>query len=143
MCLKERKKFVAPAYKSCASPSFWKLLEGEVAEEEIVGLAKELHAYFHVVQEVYIPLVVGPVDERKLEGGSGMAAIQDHEESAAWWESGDQVFMEDIAVDLTLFLEVYRADCVENAGGMVPSRITDLASVSRIVEEVPGSRFPD
>jgi hypothetical protein len=53
------------------------------------------------------------------------------------------VFMEDITVDLSIFLEVYRADCVENTGVMVPSRITDLASVSGIVEEVAGSRFTD
>jgi hypothetical protein len=43
---------------------FAELLEGEAAEEEIVGFAEELHAYFQVVQEVYVPLVIGTVDER-------------------------------------------------------------------------------
>jgi hypothetical protein len=68
---------------------FAELLEGEAAEEEIVGFAEELHAYFQVVQEVYVPLVIGTVDERKLEGGPGMAAVQNHEEGAAWWEFRD------------------------------------------------------
>ena len=117
------------------------LLEGETAGEEIVGFAEELHTDFQVIQEVYVPLVIGTVDERELEGGSGVAAIEDHEEGTAWWKSGHQVFMEDITVDLSIFLEVYRADGVENTGRMVPSRITDLASVSGIVEEVAGSRF--
>jgi hypothetical protein len=53
------------------------------------------------------------------------------------------VFVKDITVDLSLFLEVYGADGVENTGGMVPSRITDLASVSGIVEEVAGSGLTD
>ncbi len=53
------------------------------------------------------------------------------------------MFVEDITVDLSLFLEVYRADCVEDTGGMIPSGITDLASVSGIVEEVTGSGLTD
>ena len=122
---------------------FAELLEGEAAEEEIVGFAEELHAFFQVVHEVHVAFVIRTVDERKLEGRSGMAAVQNHEEGTAWWESGDQVFMEDITVDLTLFLEVYRADCIENTGRMVASRIADLASMSGIVEEVAGSRFTD
>jgi hypothetical protein len=72
-----------------------------------------------------------------------MAAVQDDEEGAAWWKPRDKVLVEDIAVDLAPFLEIYRTDSVEDTGRTVSSGITHLAAMSGVVEEVASSGFTD
>lgn len=49
--------------------------------------------------------------------------------------------MQRIAVDLTMALEINRADGIQDSRGMIASRISDLTSMTRIVEEIDSSRF--
>lgn len=70
-----------------------------------------------------------------------MTAVEDYKEGAVWGKPGNQVFMEDVAVDLSIFLEIRRTNCVEDSGGPVSRWITHLAAVSGIVEEVASTRL--
>jgi hypothetical protein len=43
-----------------------------------------------------------------------VAAVEDYEEGAIWWEPGDEVLVQRIAGDLAVALEIDGADCVED-----------------------------
>ncbi len=58
---------------------FAELLEREAAAEELVRFAEEVHAFLQVVHQVHVAVVVGAVDERELERGARVAAVEDHE----------------------------------------------------------------
>lgn len=72
-----------------------------------------------------------------------MAAVEDHEKGACWWQAGDEVFVERVAGDLARGGEVDGADCVEDAGWVSACWIADLAAVAAVVEEVDGAWFAD
>jgi len=46
------------------------------------------------------------------------------------------VFVQGVRVDLARLSEVNGTDCVEEAGRVVPSRILNLSTMARVVEEI-------
>jgi hypothetical protein len=52
-----------------------------------------MHAFFQVVHEIHVSVIIGVIDEREFKGGAGVAAVEDYEEGAVWWEAGNQVLM--------------------------------------------------
>lgn len=48
------------------------------------------------------------------------------------------MLMESVAVDLTAFLEIHWADCIQSFGGVRPGRVPDLPGV---VQEAAGVGF--
>jgi hypothetical protein len=53
------------------------------------------------------------------------------------------MLMEDVGVDLASFLKVDGTDGVEETGRVISGRITNLATVARVVEEVASTGFGD
>jgi len=57
-----------------------------------------------------------------------MAAVQDDEEGAVGRQIGDEVLVQDVAVDLAARLEIVGDDGVEEAGGSLAGGVADLAA---------------
>ena len=120
-----------------------KLIEAKAAHEQIARLAHQMHAFSDVVNHADVAVVVGLVDVRQLEGGAGVAAVQDDEERGAGRHAGDEVLVQRVGVDLAVAPEVDGTDGVQDAGGAVPGGIPDLAAVAGVVEEVACSGLGD
>ncbi len=51
------------------------------------------------------------------------------------------MFVEQITIDLASSLEVHRTDSVKHTGGVIASWVSYLSSMSRIVQEICGTRL--
>jgi hypothetical protein len=109
---------------------FSHFVEAEPVAKEIVGFPEQVDALLQIVNHAYVAVVIGLINVGELEGGAGVAAIQDDEESAVWGQLGDEMLVERVAVDLAAFSEVNGTDGIEDSRGMHSGGISDLTAVA-------------
>lgn len=64
-----------------------------------------------------------------------MAAVEEDEETAVWWETADEVSVEDGGVDHAALFEVYGDDGVVVAAFSVALGVWDCSAVATVVEK--------
>jgi hypothetical protein len=67
-----------------------------------------------VVHEIDVSVIIAAEDVREFKGRTGVAAVEDNEQSTVGRHPGDKVFVEGVAVDLAIFLEINWTDGIEN-----------------------------
>ncbi len=119
------------------------LVEAEAAAEQVGRFRHQVHALANVVNQADVALVVSLVHVGELEGGPGVAAVQNGKQGAVGRHPGYEVLVQRVRVDLPALFEINGADGVQYAGWSLAGWIANLSTVPRVVEEVAGSRLAD
>ncbi len=92
-----------------------KLVHSEAALDQTARLRQKAHTCLHIVHHRDVAVRIAAIDEWEFDGGATVTAVEDDEQCAVGRQSGYERFVELVAVDLAVLLEVDGNDGVVEA----------------------------